>query len=353
MKKIFKRIGDKKWKQMWAGNWNMLNASDWGEHYLTDLRFRNELFLHQILFLFKDGKISAWAVEEDINNFSDRLSKYFRNDIKKIKTLAKDLERKAKASLEFMSQNRNSIDLKIYNKYLKLIRDKYIPNVVAKYAVDSFNQDNLKRFLPILQKARVIAEPVFDMTLDFDKQLAISIAKEKKVKDYNILLYMMKSELLRYFQTNKLPKLQELKKRQKQSALVFFESDKPYLLVGSEAKKVESLVTKVKNITELKGNSAYPGKVIGSVKIVVDPKKPGKFNEGDILITSMTRPDFIHLIKKSSAIVTESGGILSHAAIVAREIKKPCIIGTMVATKVFKDGDRVEVDATKGVVRKI
>jgi len=56
-------------------------------------------------------------------------------------------------------------------------------------------------------------------------------------------------------------------------------------------------------------------------------------------------------IQKCSAIVTDEGGIMCHAAIVARELKKPCIIGTKVATKVIKDGDMLEVDADKGIVR--
>ena len=67
----------------------------------------------------------------------------------------------------------------------------------------------------------------------------------------------------------------------------------------------------------------------------------------------MTRPDYLALMKKAAAFVTDSGGILCHAAIVAREMKKPCVIGTQVATKVFQDGDIVEVDAEKGVVTKI
>ncbi len=67
----------------------------------------------------------------------------------------------------------------------------------------------------------------------------------------------------------------------------------------------------------------------------------------------MTTPDFLPAMERAAAFVTEEGGITCHAAIVAREMKKPCVIGTKIATKVFKDGDRVEVDATKGVVRKI
>lgn len=64
-------------------------------------------------------------------------------------------------------------------------------------------------------------------------------------------------------------------------------------------------------------------------------------------------PAFMPAMKKAVAFVTDEGGITSHAAIIAREMKKPCIIGTKIATKVLRDGDLVEVDANKGIVRKI
>ena len=65
----------------------------------------------------------------------------------------------------------------------------------------------------------------------------------------------------------------------------------------------------------------------------------------------MTRPEFLPLMKKASAFVTDAGGLLSHAAIVARELKKPCILATENASKVIKNGDFIEVDANKGIVR--
>lgn len=67
----------------------------------------------------------------------------------------------------------------------------------------------------------------------------------------------------------------------------------------------------------------------------------------------MTSPDFVPLMKKAKAIVTDEGGLSCHAAIVSREMGLPCVIGTKNATKVFKDGDMIEVDANKGFVRKI
>jgi pyruvate, water dikinase len=72
-----------------------------------------------------------------------------------------------------------------------------------------------------------------------------------------------------------------------------------------------------------------------------------------VLVAGMTRPEYVSLMKNSSAIITDEGGITCHAAIVARELKKPCVIATKVATKVLKDGDLVEVDADKGIVKVI
>jgi len=101
----------------------------------------------------------------------------------------------------------------------------------------------------------------------------------------------------------------------------------------------------------IRGQVGASGKVSGVVKIVRDPNKADHFNNGDILVTGMTRPEFLPLMKKAAAFVTDEGGITCHAAIVARELGKPCVIGTKVATRVLKDGDLVEVDADKGVVR--
>ena len=77
----------------------------------------------------------------------------------------------------------------------------------------------------------------------------------------------------------------------------------------------------------------------------------GQAHTGDILVTGMTRPEFLPLFRKAAAVVTDAGGMLSHAAITAREMRKPCIVGTEIATKVLKNGDIIEVDANKGAVK--
>lgn len=101
----------------------------------------------------------------------------------------------------------------------------------------------------------------------------------------------------------------------------------------------------------IEGQSGAPGKVRGIVCKVMGHGDFGKIQAGQVLVSPMTMPDFLPVISKAGAIITDEGGITCHAAIVSRELKIPCIIGTKIATKVLKDGDLVEVDANKGVVR--
>ncbi len=104
--------------------------------------------------------------------------------------------------------------------------------------------------------------------------------------------------------------------------------------------------------TEVKGMTAQKGLVKGKVRIIYTEEELNKIkSEEDILVTPMTRPEFVPAMKIAGAFVTDEGGIVCHASIVSRELKKPCIVGTKNATKIFKDGDMVEVDADKGVVR--
>lgn len=102
---------------------------------------------------------------------------------------------------------------------------------------------------------------------------------------------------------------------------------------------------------ELKGFPASRGVATGPVRVIESAQDIQRVEEGDILVAVMTRPDYMSGMKKAAGFVTDEGGITCHAAIVAREMNKPCVIGTKHASKVLKDGMIVEVDANKGVVR--
>lgn len=108
-----------------------------------------------------------------------------------------------------------------------------------------------------------------------------------------------------------------------------------------------------KDAKEFRGTVASLGRAKGKVIIVVTEADQKKMKDGDILVSPMTTPRLMEAVKMAAAIVTDEGGLTAHAAIVSRELHIPCVIGTKIATKVLRDGDMVEVDAMKGVVRKI
>ena len=176
------------------------------------------------------------------------------------------------------------------------------------------------------------------------------IAKRLKitVKQVN---FMILSEVKKALLQNKISRA-ELKERTR-FCVHYIEKDIEKVFVGAKAKKLFSQIKQkdLSNITEIKGQTGCVGKATGIVKIIIRPKDMAKMNKGDILVSIATDPDIVTAMKKAAAIVTEQGGVTSHAAIVSREMNIPCLIGTKIATKVLKDGDKVEVDATKGIVK--
>lgn len=102
----------------------------------------------------------------------------------------------------------------------------------------------------------------------------------------------------------------------------------------------------------LKGIAASPGIVKGKAKIILGPKQLGKMDDENILVVPYTSPDYTPAILKASAIVTDIGGKLSHAAIVSRESGIPCVVSTGEATKKLKDNEEIIVNGTKGIVYK-
>ncbi|MEM1813863.1 MAG: pyruvate, water dikinase, partial [Thermoplasmatales archaeon] len=100
----------------------------------------------------------------------------------------------------------------------------------------------------------------------------------------------------------------------------------------------------------VKGLAASPGIASGKARVLLDVKDAKEFQKGEILVTKMTDPDWVPVMKAASAIVTDEGGITSHAAIVSRELGIPAIVGAKEATKVLETGQEITVDATRGVV---
>ncbi|MBI3955584.1 hypothetical protein HY338_04000 [Candidatus Gottesmanbacteria bacterium] len=110
------------------------------------------------------------------------------------------------------------------------------------------------------------------------------------------------------------------------------------------------LLKNEKKELEIVGRIASSGKASGRVVIVRGVKDLGNVNTGDILVAVTTHPDYVPAMRKAAAIITDEGGITSHAAIVSREFSIPCIVGTKHATSILKDGDQIEVNAVEGKI---
>jgi pyruvate,water dikinase len=120
----------------------------------------------------------------------------------------------------------------------------------------------------------------------------------------------------------------------------------------ADAKKTEDEVRRATVSMKLlvKGDSASPGLVSGVVRFILSPKEIHRLKVGEVMVTSMTTPDFVPAMKKAAALVTDKGGQTSHAAIVSRELGLPCVVGTGDATKKLKEGRVVTVNGKTGEV---
>lgn len=190
----------------------------------------------------------------------------------------------------------------------------------------------------------------YDWSFLFD-----AIAKNFKMPRENLGYYTL-DELAAALINNQL-NISLLKQRKNKEFILTIEPKqlKLRVLPGVPAfyRKAIQQAEKEKSSTLVKGIIAQTGFVKGPARLVRNVHDIKKVETGDILVTNTTHPNYLQGMKKALAFVTDEGGIASHAAIVARELKIPCIVGTKIATKVFKDGDWVEVDANKGIVRKL
>jgi len=136
------------------------------------------------------------------------------------------------------------------------------------------------------------------------------------------------------------------KKGKKAVATIYF---------GSQAKDIfKAIYSQEKyNVKSFEGlvSSAPIKQVVGRVQVVMDTHKD-KFLKDSILVATMTRPDFIPYMRRAKAVITDEGGLTCHAAIVSRELGIPCIIGTKIATRALKSGDKIVMDLKKGIINK-
>ena len=286
-----------------------------------------------------DGVLEIWENKKAINWMYGQLLN-LNSDLKFLKKIHKSYKSHIK-SLEKIHKKGVISSKSDFKKYINLI---YITSLeLTLFFYTGMDERNSKKAKDLAVKAREKG----DFFADNDLFIKKSIAKLGGISN-QLAGVVLPEEVFN------IPSKTILKKRLKNYILI--DGDKSFLenLKKFSKKNPKYIFQKnldKKSVSSFEGQIAFEGIIKGKVKIVKKQSDLKKVNKGDILVSPMTTPDFLPAMKKASSFITDEGGITCHASIVAREMKKPCIIGTKIATEVLKDGVNVEVNANEGFIR--
>lgn len=304
-----------------------------GEDFLAEMVFENPsfvnaLFEHKRKYFWVQNSL-AWRTilsEKDFLNFLREILKEnqisdLKKEIERIED-TKSLPEKQKQLCEKLALSPDTV------RELELIRKL------------TWLKDDRKRVV------LVMVHYFFGFVSEFSRRTGVS---EKLVP------YATVSEIPLLLQNSL--SLSLLEQRRHHCVYVTQDGDRFSILTGNDYHELRKMVSSSSadnaSMSEITGSVACRGNdafVMGKAKVILNPKGE-VIGENEILVTSMTRPEFIPLMKKAKAIITNEGGITCHAAIVSREMNKPCIIGTQNATKILKTGDEIEMKMNHGQVK--
>lgn len=289
-------------------------------------------------FVRPDGNVVFYRSWKEYDLFAEKVGRKYLQDFKFARRTADTLIRMSDDIENFIKKNDTLEKFLAKKKYfITLYRDFFAFHQAAFWPLEylSKNKDSLNK-----KKIDKIAE-VLGRAYRYNEMVVPDVEK-----------YFSKLKI-----ADLLPKeISSLKKRITKNRSILLLNKKIYILSVLEAKKINQALARKRNkyekqIKDLKGFGAYPGRAVGKVEVINNYKDFKNLRSGNILVTAQTRPQYNFFLKKVKAIITDEGGLLCHAAILAREFKIPAIVGTKIATKVLRDGMTVEVDANKGIIK--
>lgn len=295
-----------------------------GPQIMAKLEWHLEKYAHLGFYYFRGKPI-------DLDEIRSRLKQYLKMPQVKFREILGDINKQ--------NQNRKTT-LRLF-KELNLNREVII-NIkeIKRWAWISSFQDETYGFA---------VYKLFSLWSEISRRLGVSYKQFYSLTAVEIMSSLSKGHISNAMKD-------EASARHNNHAIVL-ENGKKLVIAGKrlssyarKEKKEEKVDEKIKI---LRGQPASPGFARGKVKTVFTIHDVGRVDRGDVLVAYATNPTFVPAMEKAAAIVADEGGLLSHAAIVSRELKIPCVVGTKMASRIFKDGDLVEVDANKGIIRKI
>ncbi len=275
----------------------------------------------------KDNPRSLYA---SIATFSKRLKK---SDVVEIdeKKNRLEAERKVKAKLRFKPAQKAKFNFILKN---------------ARYTVK--NRENLR-----FERTRL-----FGRVRELFLRIGFILTSMNVIEDRRDIFYLEVDEILYYIDgkstTNNLKELIAIRKNQYEKYNEMMPDERFYsygaVNVGNDFKREKRNLHSENIQKELRGIGASPGKVLGKARVIKDPAS-AKLNQGEILVAEYTDPGWIMLFPAASGILVERGSLLSHSAIVSRELGIPAVVGITGLLESISTGDIVELDGTTGIVR--
>lgn len=332
---IYKKVMNRSMSVMLCQCWEE------GERDRLPQTFGGSIFFQPLFIARPEWGMAVYYDFSDPRQAYDEFIQYCYRHRRILPGLRRTFEQNCRAIIRLAARSAE----KDFPRLVQLLTDIW-PMVVYSNTFGSFIPERVK---PWLVKDAEVLRRKYDRVIYLGDAALVKMARSKVPANLRRFVPYL---TIREIMEQEFPSGHELQRRRRgmiyfrgqlhlSATAVFIKNHN--IILEDEARKTKSGM--------LKGFTAEPGRATGRVKVIYQADQIGKIQSGDILVTPMTTPNFLPAMKKAAAFVTDEGGITCHAAIVARELKKPCVIGTLNATKILKDGDLVEVDAVHGQVK--
>ena len=315
----------------------------WGRRYVKTFLGESLPQIAMYVFIFKDGLVSAYRNEQLPEIINGIIKRKIEADSLFIDNL---IQEKSKLLTALILVDNLTISKNDFIVYLNNLFDYWQIHYISQFIpldTQIFSKENRDKAMKLRKTIDTKVTNFWNYITPILKRLYPGLG--------DLVLYISWDEII----GNNIPDIKELNKRRIAGMILIndqivsrgkFES-----LKNKGEFELDQYNTSALEVKEVHGQSAFPGNVKGRVRIIMKIEEMNDFIKGEVLVSYVTIPAFLPIIKKANALVTDEGGITCHAAIISRELKKPCIIGTKNATKIFKNGDFVCVNANKGIVR--
>jgi len=340
-------LNKKNWHCYLTRPFSLFGSSVWNYWYTSDqiLKLLGTKMTEGLFVEVHPNFIRCYRTKEELGKLLEGIGSIARDKEKTRKILEKGVELNKQALSKL--DNKQFLSLK---EELDFSVEVALCTALTPYWVYDFFTDKDSDIKKLCESLR--AESLYQRLV---KEILVPLGqkrlKELGVEDLSSVQLVTVSELL----SGKVDCIDERKKKKQENMFFVYQDINNDEIVewtnnpGDIVKELEHIETKD---SQIKGTVAYKGNVKGRARLILqDTLKGLEFDKGDVLVSTSTDPQLTPIMHKASAIVTDEGGMGCHAAIIARELHKPCIIGTRIATSVIQDGDMVEVDADKGFVR--